>query len=157
MNDERVHGRAPLWRGDVLRLGRTLYVGRSGRTNEHGIEQLRDFVAPFGYRVVPVGFTGCLHLKSAASAIGDERVLLNPAWVAAAAFAGCETLAVDAREPHAGNALAIAGSVLHPSQYPRTRERIEACGVRVAPVDCDELAKAEGAVTCCSLVFEVPD
>ncbi|MEO5818820.1 MAG: dimethylargininase, partial [Gemmatimonadaceae bacterium] len=50
--------------GDVIRMGRTLYVGRSGRTNEAGIEQLRRLIAPHDYRVVPVDFAGCLHLKS---------------------------------------------------------------------------------------------
>ena len=140
--------------GDVLRLGRTLYVGRSGRTNDPGIEQLRGFVTPFGYRVVPVEFTGCLHLKSAVTELADGALLLNPAWVAAAAFAPREAVAVDAREPYAANALNVAGTVVFPAEFPRTRDRLAARGLTVASVECGELAKAEGAVTCCSLVFE---
>ena len=147
-------GPATLDGGDVLRIGRTLYVGRSGRTNEHGIEQLRRFAEPFGYNVVPVEFSGCLHLKSAATAVGDVLLLLNPAWVSAAAFPGCEAMSVDDREPHAANALRVAGSVVYPSQHPRTRDRIVARGLRVEETDCSELAKAEGAVTCCSLIFD---
>jgi dimethylargininase len=140
--------------GDVLRLGRTLHVGRSSRTNEHGIEQLRSFVAPFGYGVVPVEFTECLHLKSAVAALTDELVLLNPAWVSTAAFPACEVLSVDTLEPYAANALRIGGTIIYPSQYPRTRDRLIERGLRVAVTDCSELAKAEGAVTCCSLIFE---
>lgn len=140
--------------GDVLQLGLTLYVGRSGRTNEHGIEQLRDLVAPLGYRVVPVEFTGCLHLKSAVTTLAADLLLLNPAWVSAAAFPDCQALFIDDREPYAANALRIADTILYPSQFPRTRERLIERGLRVATVDCSELAKAEGAVTCCSLVFE---
>ena len=140
--------------GDVLRLGRTLYVGRSSRTNTHGIEQLRSFAAPFGYRVIPVEFTGCLHLKSAVTAVADELLLLNPAQVSAAAFAACEALFVDEREPCAANALRIAGTIIFPSQFPRTRDRLIDRGLRVAATDCSELAKAEGGVTCCSLIFE---
>lgn len=140
--------------GDVLRLGRTLYVGRSSRTNDQGIEQLRSFVAPFGYLVVPVEFTGCLHLKSAVTALADELLLLNPAWVSAAAFPGRAALFVDDREPCGANALRIAGTVVYPSQFPRTRDRLIERGLRVAATDCSELAKAEGSVTCCSLIFE---
>jgi dimethylargininase len=140
--------------GDVLRLGRTLHVGRSARTNEEGIAQLRGFVEPFGYRVAPVEFRSCLHLKSAATAIADGLLLINPAWVSPAAFPGAEVLAVDEREPHAANGLAVAGTVVFPSRYPRTRDRIAGRGLQVAETDCSELLKAEGAVTCCSLVFE---
>ena len=139
--------------GDVLRLGRTLYVGRSSRTNEDGIEQLGSFVAPFGYRVVPVAFTGCLHLKSAVTALANELLLLNPAWVAAGAFPACEALLVDDREPYAANALQLAGTIIYPSHFPRTCERLAERGLRVATIDCSEIAKAEGAVTCCSLLF----
>lgn len=140
--------------GDVLRLDRTLHVGRSSRTNDHGIEQLRSFVAPFGYRVVPVEFAGCLHLKSAVTALADELLVLNPAWVSAAAFPACDALLVDAREPHGANALRIAGTIIYPSRFPRTCARLVERGLRVAVTDCSELAKAEGSVTCCSLIFE---
>jgi dimethylargininase len=140
--------------GDVLRLGRTLHVGRSSRTNEDGIEQLRSLAAPCGYRVARVEFTGCLHLKSAVTALADEMLLLNPDWVSAAAFPACEVMVVDALEPYAANALRIASTIVFPSQFPRTRDRLIERGHRVAATDCTELAKAEGAVTCCSLVFE---
>ena len=140
--------------GDVLRLGRTLWVGRSRRTNQPAIEQLQSFVTPFGYRVVPLDFTGCLHLKSAVTALEDELLLMNPAWVSAAAFPGCEAVFVDEREPHAANALRVAGTIVYPSGLPRTRERLTGRGLRVTATDCSELTKAEGAVTCCSLLFE---
>jgi dimethylargininase len=141
--------------GDVLRLGRTLYVGKSGRTNESGIEQLGRLAAPFGYEVVPVGFSECLHLKSAVTALAGDTLLMNPAWASPDAFPGTEILLVDEREPYAANALRIADTIVFPTHHPRTCERLVARGLRVAPVECDELAKAEGAVTCCSLVFEV--
>ena len=142
--------------GDVLRLGRSLWVGRSGRTNQQGIEELQSVVAGFGYRVFPVDFTGCLHLKSAVTAVADGLLLLNPDWVSAAAFPTCETLPIDHREPYGANALRVADAVIYPAQFPRTRDRLVRRGLRVASVDCSELAKAEGAVTCCSLVFDAP-
>jgi dimethylargininase len=140
--------------GDVMRVGGVLYVGRSGRTNSEGIAQLARLVAPFGYRVVPVEFTGCLHLKSAVTALADDTLLLNPAWVSASAFPGFDTLAIDASEPMAANALRVGENVVYSSQYPRTAALLQQRGVRLFTVDCSELAKAEGAVTCCSLVFD---
>jgi dimethylargininase len=143
--------------GDVLRLGRTLYVGRAaerGRTNAEGVEQLRRAVEPSGYRVVPVAFAGCLHLKSAVTALGPGLLLVNPAWVDVATFPGCDAVAVDEREPHAANALPVADAIVFPAHFPRTRDLLLARGLRVVETACDELAKAEGAVTCCSLVFD---
>jgi dimethylargininase len=140
--------------GDVMRVGGVLYVGRSGRTNSEGIAQLARLVEPFGYRVVAVEFTGCLHLKSAVTAVADNVLLLNPAWVSAALFPGCDVLPIDASEPMAANALRVGESVVYASQYPRTAALLEQRGMRLFAVDYSELAKAEGAVTCCSLVFD---
>ena len=140
--------------GDVLHVGRTLYVGRSGRSNAEGIEQLARLVAPFGYRVLPVELSGCLHLKSAVTLVAEGLLLRNPTWVSAEPFQSLETIPVDPSEPSAANALRVAGRVVHSAQFPRTAERLGARGLEVVSIDCSELAKAEGAVTCCSLLFE---
>jgi dimethylargininase len=140
--------------GDVMLVGWTIYVGRSSRTNDAGIAQLQSCVAPFGYHVVPVDFSGCLHLKSAVTAVADRTLLVNAAWVSASAFPGCSVLCIDPREPYAANVLRVGRSLVYPSQYPLTRDLLAKRGLRVETVDCSELAKAEGAVTCCSLVFE---
>ena len=71
-------------------------------------------MAPFGYEVSPVDFSGCLHLKSAVTALSDDLVLVNPAWVSPDAFPGREALFVDEREPYAANALRVADAVVFP-------------------------------------------
>jgi dimethylargininase len=109
-------------------------------------------LAPYGCDVVPVEFGGCLHLKSAVTRIADDLLLLNPQWVSPDAFQGLRHLAVDPAEPHAANALALGGAVVHPAQHARTGARIEAAGFTVKPVPQVELAKAEAGVTCCSLL-----
>lgn len=138
--------------GDVLVAGRRVFVGRSSRTNGDAVAQLRRFVAPFGYAVSEIDVGGCLHLKSAVTALSDEALIVNPDWVDAAAFAGFELVAVDPREPAAANVLRLADRMIVQSAFPRTAERVAARGVRVEAVDAGELAKAEGAVTCCSLI-----
>ena len=140
--------------GDVLVVGRRIFVGRSLRSDEAGYVQLRDLLAPRGYTVAAVAMHGCLHLKSAVTAVTADLLLVNPAWVDGSAFAGLGILEVDPSEPHAANALRIGEVVVFPAAFERTRRRLEGAGVGVATVDVSELAKAEGAVTCCSLVFE---
>lgn len=140
--------------GDVLRTGKTLYVGSSGRSNPQGIAQLGQLLAPFGYNVQPVPVTGCLHLKSAITQVAEDLLLVNPDWINLQAFAGMGRIEVDPSEPYAANALLLNGIVLYPAAHPATRARLEAAGIRLQLVDASELAKAEGGVTCCSLIFE---
>lgn len=139
--------------GDVLRVSRTLYVGLTQRTNPAGIEQLEALLAPYGYTVRGVPVEGCLHLKSAVTQVAPGTLLINRRWVDAAAFEPIKLLDVDPSEPYAANALLVGEAAIYPSAYPRTRRRLEAHGIAIRPVDVSELAKAEGAVTCCSLIF----
>jgi dimethylargininase len=139
--------------GDVLVAGRRVFTGQSSRTNAAGIDQMRQILGPFGYTVQAVGVTGCLHLKSAVTEVADGVLLMNGAWTPAREFHGFTIVDVDPAEPFAANALRLGDLVVFPAAFPRTRERLEARGLRVTIVDVDELAKAEGGVTCCSLVF----
>jgi dimethylargininase len=141
--------------GDVLIVDREVYVGRSTRTNDAGVEQLRRALEPLGYRVTPVPVTRCLHLKSAVSRVAGRTLLLNPDWIAPEAFPGYAQVSVDPAEPGAANALALGGALLHPAHYARTRARLAAAGLTVIPVSMTEMAKAEAGMTCCSIVFEV--
>ena len=140
--------------GDVLVAGRHVFVGRSTRTNASAARQIRDILAPFGYTVVETRVRDCLHLKSAVTAIDADRLLVNPAWIDAAAFAGLTLLEVAAEEPSAANVLRLADRLIVSESFPRTADRLAALGLRVEQVAASELAKAEGAVTCCSLIVD---
>ncbi|HPC82279.1 MAG TPA: arginine deiminase family protein [Thermoanaerobaculaceae bacterium] len=139
--------------GDVLRVGRKVFVGLGGRTNEAGVAQLRAALAPFGYAVTPVAVGGCLHLKTAATQVAPETVLINREWVDASAFARFEKIDVDPAEPMAANTLMLEGAVVVARAYPRTAARLEKAGLALVRIDMSELAKAEGALTCCSLLL----
>jgi dimethylargininase len=148
----RVNLPATLEGGDVLRVGRTLFVGRSPRTNEAGVARLSALVEPLGYRVVPVAVTGCLHLKSAVTALDDERLLANAAWIDTAPLRALDILAVAPEEPGAANVLRVRGVIVAHTGFPRTMERIAALGYDVRPLDISEFLKAEAALTCKSLL-----
>lgn len=139
--------------GDVMRIGKTLYVGLSRRTNSDGVGQLRYFVEPLGYRVIAVPVRGCLHLKSACCCIDDDAVLVNPDWIDVALL-DCVHFYVSAKEPRAANILRIGDTLIYPDAFPRTREKLEELDYSVRTVDASELAKAEGGVTCTSILFD---
>jgi dimethylargininase len=151
----RIQSPARIDGGDILRVGKDLYIGLSERTDANAIQQMQAFVAPYGYRVHTVAVTGCLHLKSAVTQVGPATLLINPAWVNKHVFRNVNFIETDASEAYAGNALLVGDCLIYPSAFPRTQARLAAEGLRLIPVDADELAKAEGAVTCCSLIFSV--
>lgn len=139
--------------GDVLRIGRKLFVGLSKRSNAEGIRQLAAILVPYRYEVIAVPVTGCLHLKSAVTCLGRDTLLANRAWFDPAPFSGYHWIDVDPAEPHAANALALGNTIIFPASFPLTRARIEARGFHVTPLDISELQKAESGLTCSSLIF----
>jgi dimethylargininase len=140
--------------GDILRIGRKLFVGVTKRSNAEGIRQLAAILAPHHYEVIPVPVTGCLHLKSAVTCLGRQTLLANRPWFDPAPFSGYDWIDVDPAEPHAANALALGGTIIFPASFPRTRARVEARGFHLTPLDISELQKAESGLTCSSLIFQ---
>ena len=140
--------------GDVLRVGDEFFVGNSQRTNCEGVKQLGEILSPLGYTIQPVEVRNCLHLKSACSWLGDNIILINPAYVDPAVFGNLDTIPVDPQEPAAANALMVNGTLIMPDCYPKTISLLERRGFKVEPLDVSELQKAEAGMTCCSLIFE---
>jgi dimethylargininase len=139
--------------GDVLRLGRTLLVGQSARTNPAGIAALHRVVAPHGYDVRTVKTAGCLHLKTACTALPDGRLLINPNWIDRAALADFELVSVPAGEPFAANTLPLGEKIILPAEHPQTAALLGQLGWQAVCVELSELLKAEGGVTCLSLLL----
>ena len=140
--------------GDVLRVGRTLFVGLSRRTNQAGIDGLRDILTPFDYKVVPVAIRGCLHLKTACSYLGRNIFFVNSSWVDTRAFRGYEIIEVTSSEPRGANVLMIGETGIVPAEHPLTQKLLSKMGFKVRPVEVSEFLKAEAGVTCLSILFE---
>lgn len=153
----RIEAPGTLDGGDVLCIGKRVFVGISARSNEDGRAQLRTLLAPYGYTVEGVATRDCLHLKSAVTQVADDTLLVNLAWLAdASPFAGHQMIEVDPDEEHAANAVRVGDAILYPDCFPKTLARLRATGINVTTVDVSELQKAEGAVTCCSLLLRTP-
>lgn len=140
--------------GDIMRIGRTFFVGLSQRTNQEGVAQLRELVASYGYQVQAIKMKGCLHLKSACSYLGRNSILGNRSLIDATPLRDLEWLEVAPDEPAAANALLLNEAIVMPSSFPKTRALLEKRGFRVRAIDVSELQKAEAGVTCCSLIFQ---
>lgn len=145
--------------GDVLRIGRTLYVGLSTRTDAAGIASLAELVAPLGYEVIKAELRDCLHLKTGATFAGPDGsgtpvLLYSEQSVDPAQFSGVEPLAV--LEPAAANCVRAGDRLILPAGNPRTAELLKDRGFHVVEVDVSELQKAESGVTCMSLIDDRP-
>ena len=139
--------------GDVMRIGKTLFVGRTARTNEAAIAQLSDILRPLGYEVEPVDVAGCLHLKTGCSYVGNNTILINRSYVAARRFGDFDLVDVPDEEGTAANALLVDNIVIIAASFPQTEALLKNRGLDVRTVDVSELQKAEAGVTCCSLIF----
>lgn len=145
--------------GDVLRIGGTLYVGQSSRTDAAGTMALKNAVGPLGYRVVPVEVGSCLHLKTAATIAGPDSsgnptLLVNPEWVDPAIFEGTMALPVAEDEPFAANVVRAGERLIYAAGSPKTAKRLRDRGFTVVEVDLSELQKAEAGGTCMSLLSD---
>jgi len=149
---QRMSPPATLDGGDVVRIGRDLYVGRSKRTNDEGIAQLRAMLRPFDYTVTAVAVHGALHLKTACTYAGHDTLLANPEWADLSAFRGVRLLTTP--EPWGACVLEVNNVLVMPTNYPATRALLERAGFSTLPVDVSELQKAEGGCTCLSLLIQ---
>ena len=141
--------------GDVLRVGKKLYVGLSKRSNREGIEQLQRILSPLGYVVNAVKLHDCLHLKSAVTQVAVNTLLINRSWTDAPIFNDYQLIDVASSEPFAANALLVGDTLIYSEAFSETRKRLQEKGIKIRTVNASELAKAEGGVTCCSLI--IPD
>lgn len=140
--------------GDVVVIGKRILVGRSERTNVAGIEALRVIASPLGYTVSAVRMHGCLHLKSGCTALPDGRLIVNPAWINTLDLAELDLLNVPVDEPWGGDVAIVNDVIIAAAAYPKTIATLEREEFNVRPVDVSEFAKAEGGVTCMSLIFD---
>ncbi len=140
--------------GDVLKAGKTVYIGITSRTNESGIQQFKEIVTMFGYKVIPIPVTGCLHLKSGITVLEPHRLLINPDWIHPGYFADYSLEYVHHHEPYGANVIRYQNFAICSDAYPETQKLLKKSGYDVISIDQSELEKAEAGLTCCSVIIE---
>ena len=140
--------------GDVLRMGRKILVGISCRTNVAGVDALESILCQLDYEIIRVPTRDCLHFKTGCSALPDGSLLVNENWVAIESLKGFHLIPIPPAEPWAANVLSIGDQVILPAAHPVTANQLRKMGFQVRLVDLSEFAKAEGGVTCLSILFK---
>jgi dimethylargininase len=140
--------------GDVLVLGKTIYVGLSTRSNQAAVDQMNQLLGKYGYKSIGIETHDCLHLKTAITRVDEKTLLINRKWVDVENFEGFDLIDIDESEPFAANCLPVGDAIIFPIAFPKTSAKLRSRGYNLRLVMVDELAKAEGAVTCCSLIVE---
>jgi dimethylargininase len=141
--------------GDVLRVGNALFVGRSARTNDAGIVQLRAIAAEEGLTVVPAVVRNVLHLKSAVAQLDDATLLVAPDCVDVDLFAGYRIIEKVQGEEHLASVLRLgSGRLAATTTAPKTLQRLEEAGFVVELIDSSEFQAADGGLTCLSVLIE---
>ena len=139
--------------GDVLRLGKTLVVGRSARTNPAGLAFLRHIAQHQGWdvREVPLP-AGTLHLKCYCSCPSPGVLVFAPSRLSQAAFSGLYDVAIGVPEDEAwaANTVGVSGRVLVGAGQPKTARLLGEAGLDIVLIDASEMAKADGSLTCMS-------
>jgi dimethylargininase len=139
--------------GDVLVMGRKVYIGLGGRTNRSALDQVRDVLEPRGCEVIPVPLSGVLHLKSACTCLGNGQILMLSGFPARYLFEEYRAIEVPGEEAYAANCLPVKGRVLISAGYPRTKDLIEAAGFETIELEMSEFRKGQGSLTCLSKIF----
>jgi dimethylargininase len=151
---KRISRPATIDGGDIVVSGKTIYIGESSRTNAAGIRAMRDLLTGFGYTIVSVPVHRCLHLKSACSALPSGQFLVNREWIDISPLPGGMLVDVPEEEQWAGDVLVIGHQIIVSDAFPATTHALSSLGFECIPVALSEFAKAEGGVTCLSLVFQ---
>lgn len=149
----RIESPGTLEGGDVLQIGRDLFIGVTSRTNRDGIAQLEKYVEPHGYTVHAVEVSGALHLKSVCTAVSKRTILADPTRVDLEPFAGYELIEVPSEEWMAANILLANGAVCMHSGFPKALAILRMAEINVRVLDISEFLKAEAGLTCLSLIF----
>lgn len=136
--------------GDVLQTEDTVFVGLSQRTNKAAIEALQSLTAK---TVTPVPVKKGLHLKTSVSYLGNGVLVIRPSGVETERFKAFDWIAVADDEAYAANCLAVGNHVILPAGFPRLEQQLQKRGLIPLPVAMSEFQKADGGVTCLSLIL----
>jgi dimethylargininase len=147
----RIQAPGTLDGGDVLSLGRQVFVGLSSRTNREGARQLEGILRPFGYCVAAIPVGAGLHFKSSVNLLTDDTLLVTSTFNRHEALTHFDAIVVDEGDEYSANVLRINDRILVPAGFPRTIAKLERLGESLVEVEVSEMQKMDGGLTCMSV------
>ena len=139
--------------GDVLKIDKKIFIGNSLRTNEEAIKQVAAIINPKGYEVIGVKIWNTLHLKSVCTYLGNGCIILAEGYLDDKIFSQYDKIILPKEEAYCANCLVVNGKVLISKGFPKTKSLIEAKEFSVIEMEISETKKADGALTCSSIIF----
>lgn len=146
--------------GDILRLGNIFFVARSKRTNDAGIETLRNLLTHLGHelRIIDIPTEKALHLTSISSTPTDQVILTAEGFLSADDFGelpeGSQIIFLPEEEVYGCNTIGLGnGKVLVAEGYPTVLETVQELGLEPIVLDMSQIREADGSITCCTLFF----
>jgi dimethylargininase len=139
--------------GDVMNTPNAIFVGLSKRSNIQAVQALAKLTPK---KVIPVTVTKGLHLKSATTYLGNNLLIIDPSRLDASSLKDFDWIEVAENESYAANCLALGNTILMPTGFPSISEKIRAYGFKTIELEMSEFEKADGAVTCLSLILPNP-
>jgi dimethylargininase len=136
--------------GDILNTPQAIYIGLSKRSNERAIHSLSQKIDK---KIIPVPVVKGLHLKSAVSYLGNNVLLIDPERVESDAFKNFQWIEVEEKDSYAANCLALGSQIIMPAGFPKIREKILQHGFETVELEMSEFEKADGGVTCLSIIL----
>jgi len=152
----RIEAPGTLDGGDILQVDKRFFIGVSDRTNEEGAQQLAAILAVHGYESSIIKVAAGLHLKSSLNFVGENTMLVTADFAGHPGITDFNQIVCPADEEYAANTLLINGTLIMPSDYPRTRALLETLGLPIVELDTSEYRKMDGGLTCLSLRLQNP-
>ena len=150
---ERIIAPGTVDAGDIKKVGSDFFIGLSTRTNEHGAEQLIDFLRSRNLTGSTVPLANVLHLKSAVSYLENRTLLATSDFANYSKFSEFDLIQVPDDESYAANSLWLNGAVLVAAGFPKTKSAIEVHGYSTIELDMSEFRKLDGGLSCLSLRY----
>ena len=136
--------------GDILSTPEAIYVGLTSRTDAKAAKFLSKQICK---KMVYIPVFKGLHLKSAVSYLGNNILLISPERVETSAFKYFKWIEVEERDSYAANCLALGNRVIMPAGFQKVKEKIRQYGFETIELEMSEFEKADGGVTCLSLII----
>lgn len=152
-NIEEVEHPGTVEAGDIMMVGTHFYIGLSGRTNEHGAQQVISFLEKYGMTGSTVNLEKVLHLKTGVSYLEHNNLVASGEFLSKPEFQKFNLLKIEEDESYAANCIWVNHKVIIPKGYPKAKKTIENVGYEIIEVDVSEFRKLDGGLSCLSLRF----
>lgn len=139
--------------GDIMMVGSHYYIGLSARTNEAGAQQMLAFLEKYGMTGSLVTLEKVLHLKTGLAYLENNYLVACGEFLTKPEFQSFNMIKIEEEDSYSANCIWMNDTVIIPSGYPKTKEKIASTGYHIIELDMSEFQKLDGGLSCLSLRY----